>query len=69
MTCPRCAGLMVEDEIEDLMQGLTCAGRRCLNCGHWDDPIAARQRVCPPAPVDGRMLPRMVATGAVVLGR
>lgn len=69
MHCPRCNGLLVGDEVVDLLQGFAHAGWRCLNCGHWDDPVVARQRVCPPAVVlDGRRLPRMVATGSVVLG-
>lgn len=61
--CPRCAGLMVVDELLDARWAEACPARRCLNCGHWDDPIAARQRVCPPAPVEGRRLPRPVMTG------
>jgi len=66
MICPRCAGLLVVDEMLDPMEALICRAWRCLNCGHWEDGVAAAQRVSPPAPVDGRTLPRMVATAFLV---
>ena len=62
MTCPRCAGLLVVDELWDQAEALSCVAFRCLNCGHWDDGVAGHNRVAPPVLPDGRTLPRMVGT-------
>lgn len=62
--CPRCAGLLVVDEWWDQVEALNCVAFRCLNCGHWDDGGAGRNRVAPPVPADGRTLPRMVGASA-----
>lgn len=47
MTCTRCQGLMVEDQLFDL-EGtyghLWATGLRCMNCGHVDDGMIAQNR-------------------------
>jgi uncharacterized Zn finger protein len=47
MTCTRCQGLMVEDQLLDL-EGtyghMWATGSRCLNCGHVDDGMIAQNR-------------------------
>lgn len=63
MPCPRCRGLLVVEEMVDVFAAENCLAVRCLNCGLLDDPVAATQRVCPPAAVDARRVPRPVMTG------
>jgi len=46
MCCQRCGGLLVDEYIEDLLEGVLCGfqGWRCLNCGTiLDEVIKANQ--------------------------
>ena len=47
MTCTRCQGLMVEDQLLDL-EGtyghMWATGLRCMNCGHVEDAVIAQHR-------------------------
>ncbi len=45
MTCTRCQGLMVEDQLFDFEGSygqMWAAGFRCMNCGHVHDPVVAQ---------------------------
>lgn len=48
MTCSRCQGLMVEDELFDL-EGtyghMWTTSLRCMNCGHVHDSVIAQHRL------------------------
>lgn len=50
MTCPRCAGLMVEQEFHGLTDDAAWAyaGWRCLCCGNIVDEVIACNRSHPP---------------------
>lgn len=47
MTCTRCQGLMVDDQLFD-MEGaygeMWTTSRRCLNCGEVQDAVIAQHR-------------------------
>ena len=48
MTCSRCCGLMVEDQVLD-MDGaygeMWATSRRCVNCGHVHDSVIEQHRL------------------------
>lgn len=47
MTCSRCCGLMVKDNLMDFegTSGHTwMSAMRCMNCGHMQDPIMEQNR-------------------------
>ncbi len=48
MTCTRCEGLMVSDELLDLQESyhpMRLEGHRCLSCGNIVDPLIQRHRM------------------------
>jgi len=47
MECPRCRGLLVQDEFHDLRDDtgqLSFSGWRCVCCGNVLDPVIVRNR-------------------------
>lgn len=47
MTCSRCQGLMVEDQLFDLdgtYGHMWTTGVRCVNCGHIHDAVITQNR-------------------------
>ena len=54
MTCSRCLGLMVEDQIFDFegTQGfMSMECWRCMNCGHAEDAVGAQHQLVRQKPV------------------
>lgn len=48
MTCTRCEGLMVKDELIDLQESfhpMRLQGHRCLSCGNIVDTLIQRHRM------------------------
>ncbi len=48
MTCTRCEGLMVSDDLIDLQESyhpMRLEGHRCLSCGNIVDPLIQRHRM------------------------
>ena len=48
MTCTRCEGLMVSDDLLDLQESfhpMRLEGFRCLSCGNVVDPLIQRNRM------------------------
>ena len=48
MTCTRCEGLMVSDDLVDLQESfhpMRLQGHRCLSCGNVVDPLIQRHRI------------------------
>jgi len=48
MTCTRCQGLMVADDLVDLQESyvpMWMRGWRCVACGNIVDPLIARHRL------------------------
>lgn len=48
MTCTRCDGLMVMDDLIDLQESfhpMRLDGYRCLSCGNVVDPLIQRHRM------------------------
>ncbi|MBI4000831.1 MAG: hypothetical protein HY348_03505 [Nitrospira defluvii] len=48
MTCTRCEGLMVADDLLDLQESyhpMRLEGHRCLSCGNVVDPLIQRHRM------------------------
>ncbi|MEC4889039.1 MAG: hypothetical protein RI101_03160 [Nitrospira sp.] len=48
MTCTRCQGLMVVDDLVDLQESclpMWMRGLRCLSCGNIVDPLIVRNRM------------------------
>ena len=48
MKCPRCAGLMVVDRFQDLLDGtgeIHFYGIRCILCGEILDPVILMNRM------------------------
>lgn len=42
--CPRCSGLMVQENFQDFSGGLPFQGFRCVNCGECVDPLIREHR-------------------------
>lgn len=60
MKCPRCAGLMMQDDYLDLQdEAGQCwfSAWRCLICGEVLDPLILKHRSAPPAPILDRARP------------
>jgi len=56
MTCTRCQGLMLEEQMIDMEAAygeMWSVSARCVNCGHRDDAVIQhhRQAYVPPAAV------------------
>ena len=48
MTCSRCSGLMLEDQLLDIEGGygeMWAGSWRCVNCGHIHDSVIERNRL------------------------
>ncbi len=48
MTCTRCEGVMVSDDLLDLQESfhpMRLEGHRCLTCGNVVDPLIQRHRM------------------------
>jgi len=48
MTCSRCCGLMVEEQLLDFAGAygqMWATSRRCVNCGHIYDAVIAQHRL------------------------
>ncbi len=48
MTCTRCEGLMVLDDMLDMQESfhpMRLQGHRCLSCGNIVDPLIQRHRM------------------------
>ncbi len=63
MSCSRCCGLMVTDNLMDFdgtAGHMWVRVLRCMNCGHLQDPIMEQNRRNMPAP---RPIPVLVAVG------
>lgn len=47
MTCTRCQGLMLEEQMIDMEAGfgeMWSRSSRCINCGHRDDAVMQQHR-------------------------
>lgn len=54
MTCTRCEGLMVSDDLLDLQESfhpMRLEGHRCLSCGNVVDPLIQRHRMMQNSPL------------------
>ncbi len=61
MKCPRCTGLMMQDDYLDLQdEAGQCwfSAWRCLICGEVLDPLILKHRNSPPAPMVDRARPQ-----------
>ncbi len=57
MTCQRCDGFMVNEDLMDLLESkeMLCRGWRCINCGETVDHLVIKNRENPlPEPLGSK---------------